>query len=270
MRHLTDRNQSYLTRTFCFCATAALALGTILVAPAGAASIVVNAADNIYAAGQTSTGNYGGGNVPGFVAVSAGQTSFAVSSVTGSYTSPAFNCASTAGCITLDGGGNYSNADGVGAAPVTSSNTGNSSISGITAPGAGYLVGVFVSAGGPSGAAATALNYTTGGNASESATSYSPLLDQVFFIGDGLTGNGSGTGQTFNIPTGAADLYVGISDASFFSGSPGGYGDNLGNFTVRYSLAGGTTPTVPEPASFLFVAGGLATLGGFLRFHRKA
>jgi hypothetical protein len=69
------------------------------------------------------------------------------------------------GTIVLNNGsGNNSNdADGAHSAvgSGTSSNTGASLISGITAPGAGYLVGVFLAAGGPSGAAPTALDYTT-------------------------------------------------------------------------------------------------------------
>jgi hypothetical protein len=66
------------------------------------------------------------------------------------------------------------------------------------------LVGVFVATGGPTGAAPTALNYTT--TSSTSSSSYTPLLDQTFFIGDGLTGNGSGTEQEFYIPSGATEL----------------------------------------------------------------
>jgi hypothetical protein len=40
----------------------------------------------------------------------------------------------------------------------------------------------------------------------------SPLLDQAFFIGDGLTGNGTGSTQEFFVLTGAMELVLGISD----------------------------------------------------------
>lgn len=141
-----------------------------LVMPAYAGVIVVNAADNIYGAGQGSAP--GGGNVPGFIALPSGTTSISFSSITGSVT-----CGSAEGCITLNGGGNYNDPDGIGAGTSSSSNSGSGSISGIAALGAGYLVGVFVPAGGPSGTAPTALSYTTTSDAS-----YSPLLDQTFFI----------------------------------------------------------------------------------------
>ncbi len=64
-----------------FLISAFLASGFLVAAPAGAATITVNAADNIYGAGQGSAP--GGGNVPGFIALS-GATSLTFSSVTGS------------------------------------------------------------------------------------------------------------------------------------------------------------------------------------------
>jgi hypothetical protein len=166
-------------------------------------------------------------------------------------------------------GNNPNDPDGAGAVPATSSNTGTSSISGITAPGAGYLTGVFVAAGGPSGAAPAALNFTTG--TGTAFTSLSPLLDQVFFIGDGLTGDGTGATQVFYAPSGAFTLYLGISDAGGYNGAPGAYGDNLGTYFVGYDLAGGTIippTTAPEPLSVGLIGGGILLLG--LLRYRKA
>ncbi len=237
---------------------AAMAFGLSVAAPAGAATITVNAADNIYGAGQGSAP--GGGNVPGFIALGSGVTSVTFGSVTGS--AP---CGGE-GCITVNGGISYNDPDGVGAAAGVSSNTGAGSISGITAPDAGYLVGLFVASGGPSGAAPSALNYTT--SSSTSSSSYSPLLDQTFFIGDGLTGDASGSQQIFNVPTGAASLYLGISDASFYNGVPGAYGDNSGTYTVNYSLHGGTVSGTPEPGTFLLLSMGIAGLG-YLQHRRR-
>jgi uncharacterized repeat protein (TIGR01451 family) len=222
-------------------------------------SATVQSTGSIYDTGSGST-------PPTMITLPSGATSILFNSVTGSITT---GCASTEGCIVLNNGtGNNSNdPDGVGAAPATSSNTGTSSISGITAPGAGYLVGVFVPAGGPAGTAPTALDFTSSGLGT-SFTSLSPQLDQVFFIGDGLTGNGTGTQQTFNIPTGAGQLWLGITDALGYNGPPGSYGDNLGLYTVGFTVnapgSGGVTvtETAPDGLTLVSMAGTGWTCGG--------
>lgn len=262
------------TRKAAVAFTGALLVSALAV-PLSAASVTVNAADNIYASGQSSTDNVGGGNLPVGIAVPLGATYIQVTNVTGSYTAANSGCASAVGCVTMNGGGNFNDADGVGAGTPTSMNTGTSSISGVSAPGAGELVGLYVASGGPSGTAPTALNYLPGGNASESASSYHPVLDQVFFIGDGLTGDGAGSLQTFYVPTGAKELYLGISDAGGYNGSPGAYGDNIGNYAVSYGFVGGVTPppppsSVPEPADFVLLFGGLSMTAAALRYRRKA
>jgi hypothetical protein len=197
---------------------------------AHAGTITVNATDVIYLAGSGSAPSQE--TLPGFINLS-GAASVTFSSVMGSRA-----CASPEGCITLNGSGNLNDPDGAGAAPTTSSNTGAGSISGMKGPGAGYLTGVFVAAGGPSGAAPASLDFTTGSGTS--FTSLSPLLDQVFFIGDGLTGDNTGSVQIFNVPSGAVALYLGISDACGYNGRPGCYSDNSGTYTVTYALVGFT------------------------------
>jgi hypothetical protein len=206
----------------------------------------------IYAAGsQSGIAASVGGSAPIGVSVS-NNTSFTFS-VTGTI-------------VLNNGSGNNSNdPDGFGAAVSQSSNIGDGSISGITAPDAGYLVGVFVGAGGPSGNAPAALDFT-GGGIGTSFTSLSPLLDQVFFIGDGLTGHGSGSMQNFNVPVGATELYLGISDACGYNGSPGCYSDNLNSFTVTANAAG-TPSAVPEPSSLLLL--GTGALGLLIVVHRR-
>ena len=215
----------------------------------GTASTTVQSTGSIYLTGDGST-------APTMITLPSGATSVVFPSVTGSITT---GCASTEGCIVLNNGtGNNANdPDGIGAAPATSSNTGTSSISGITGSGAGYLVGVFVPVGGPVGTAPTALDFTSSGLGT-SFTSLSPKLDQVFFIGDGLTGNGTGTQQTFNIPTGAGQLWLGISDAGFYNGAPGAYGDNSGSYTVDFTVntpgSGGVTVTETAPTGLTLVS----------------
>jgi hypothetical protein len=212
-------------------------------------SVSVQSTGSIYDTG-------GGSTPPTMMTLPSGATTVVFSGVTGSITA---GCASTEGCIILNHGtGDTPNdPDGVGAVPATSSNTGTSSISGMVAPGAGYLVGLFVPAGGPTGTAPTALDFTSTGLGT-AFTALSPQLDQVFFIGDGLTGNGTGTQQTFNVPTGAGQLWLGISDAGGYNGVPGAYGDNLGvygvNFAFNASGSGGVMVTETATAGLTLVS----------------
>ncbi len=106
------------------------------------------------------------------------------------------------------------------------------SISGFRAPRAVPLVGVFTN-GKPKGAAPPDYSYKKG----IGQLSFSPRLNQVFFIGDGLTGTGKGSTQTFKVPPTATELWLGFADAAGFSGRPGDYGDNPGSLTVSGALS---------------------------------
>ncbi|MFN8607655.1 MAG: hypothetical protein U0931_08995 [Vulcanimicrobiota bacterium] len=81
----------------------------------------------------------------------------------------------------------------------------------------------------------------------ESVQSNAPLLNQVFFIGDGLTGTGTGMLQEFLIPAGATRLTIGFSDSAFGNSPPSGYQDNSGSLTARMVL----NPPATMGAKFL-------------------
>jgi hypothetical protein len=117
----------------------------------------------------------------------------------------------------------------------------------------GALVGVFTPAGGPSGLAPTGLDFTGTGGIGTSFLSLSPALDQLFFIGDGLTGTGSGTVQQFVAPAGAGTLYLAISD------SVGASGNNSGSITVDVA----SVSSVPEPSSAVFLLAAIAMTAAF-------
>jgi hypothetical protein len=66
----------------------------------------------------------------------------------------------------------------------------------------------------------------------------SPLIGQIFFIGDGFTGTASGNPQIFRIPPGATHLYLGYVDNcnSPEANVPGCYFDNAGSVTANLRI----------------------------------
>jgi hypothetical protein len=93
-----------------------------------------------------------------------------------------------------------------------------------------FLVGVFVGAKLPA-KAPPVLDFSP----DKQGTGFkelAPALGQVFFVGDGLTGTGSGDPQAFRIPAGATHLYLGYADGFGFQGTPGYYADNKGGLEV--------------------------------------
>jgi hypothetical protein len=120
------------------------------------------------------------------------------------------------------------------------------------------LAGVFLGPNVPSGAAPAQLSGTT-------FSTLSPGLDQIFFIGDGLTGTGTGAVQDFFVPTGATRLFLGILD-------DGGFFDNRGVITAVISSSASVSPgpsAAPEPSSWAMMLAGLAAIGGAMRSRRK-
>lgn len=165
-------------------------------------------------------------------------------------------------------GGLDSYPDGGTASTINISSSG--SLSGFVGPYSVPLTGVFTTSAPPSGAPPATLSYTA---ADMQDASYSPLLNQVFFIGDGYTGNDigsssqSGTQQVFNVPVGATQFFLGIEDACSFNGSPSCYGDNPGSFTVNGQLNNVPLSSAPEPGVASLICLGLAAIG--LRLRRR-
>ena len=110
-------------------------------------------------------------------------------------------------------------------------------ISGITnSSGSGFLTGVFLGPDEPVDPAPPNLDFSM----SEIGTSFltlSPQIAQTFFIGDGLTGTGTGSQQQFIVPTNATRLYLGLADANSYQGQPGQYQDNIGVWSVTFQIS---------------------------------
>jgi len=133
--------------------------------------------------------------------------------------------------------------DFAGGAPATGpdggsffSTSSSSGISGGTWP-TNALIGVFLDNSLPTSSAAPGdLDFSTG--VGTGFTTLSPALKQAFFIGDGRTGTGAGTTQTFVVPAGATRLYLGASDGF-------GWFNNSGAFSVTVSAAAAPPSAAP-------------------------
>jgi hypothetical protein len=113
--------------------------------------------------------------------------------------------------------------------------SGLSPISGIRHERTMFLCGVFLSDNAPAGSQPQTINFGSSG-IGWTFTDLWPELQQVFFIGDGLTGAGVGALQRFHAPLGARRLYLGFSDGNGFIGAPGYYNDNLGQLNVSIAI----------------------------------
>jgi hypothetical protein len=193
----------------------------------GITTLIVPGTANIFGAGHSTPPNPGGGG--------AGILPPAITFAAGSIASVTFP--SISGNIAIEGG-ESNNANGDGSPFATTNITCAKGISGITAPQAGFLVGVFTSDDKPTNPAPPTLDFTTGNGTN--FTTLAPALNQTFFIGAGQTSNG--TLQQFTVPAGATHLYLGIADADSAQGAPGFYDDNSGYFTVTANIS---TPSIP-------------------------
>ncbi len=209
---------------------ACVGLAGTLFSSAFAASLVVPGNANIYGAGHSTPpapDGGGAGILPPSFALDGSVSVVTFSNITGN--------------ISIEGG-ESNNAEG-GSSFDTTNITCSGGISGLNAPKAGFLVGVFTSDVEPESPAPATLDFTTGNGTN--FTTLSPALNQTFFIGAGVTSNG--TAQQFNVPEGATHLYLGIADADGLNGPPGFYADNSGYFTVTANLSVPVTPVSVTP-----------------------
>jgi len=236
----------------------ALAIGFTSAISAGSFTYsqqVVSGACNIFGAGLTTppdpggTGadyshNYGGGVLPPGFALPPNPGVLTFASVTGRIS------------VNDYGPDDLNDPDGVGNNTTSWEVAGAGSLSGIVAPDQGWLVGVFLASGGPSGTAPPMLDFYSAGT---SFTTLSPQIDQTFFVGDGLTGDGTGTVQNFVVPAGATQLFLGIADSNNWGGPTGHYDDNDGFFQATFTIT-----SVPEPGCL-----GIISVGAFAFLRRR-
>src|SRR5580693_3666757 len=109
----------------------------------------------------------------------------------------------------------------------------------------GAMVGMFLECGLPTIVAPTLRFYVNDGSQGGIKTDFrvlQPLIGQVFFVGDGLTGTGMGSRQLFMVPPTATHLYLAYVDSCSSSGysSPGCYFDNQGSITVTFRMYQGS------------------------------
>ena len=237
----------------------------LVVAPSRAQTYstqVIQATANIFGAGTNSTPNPGGGT-GGTIA-----SNFLLNPGIGrilTFSSVVSNSNSmTPGIITVPDG---LQADGTPAFGINLNINSYQGISGMRLEqGSGFLVGVFLD-NAPTNSAPARLEFTNNGTPGLIATSFgslAPALQQNFFIGDGLTGNGMGSVQQFLIPDTATRLFLGFADAGGYSGNPGHYEDNSGSITVSFSSS---ASAAPEPGTLGLLA--LGMLGGMLVRRQK-
>lgn len=121
----------------------------------------------------------------------------------------------------------------------------------------GALVGVFLDNTIPNGAAPATLDFSVTGLGNNFLT-LSPLLAQVFYIGNGVTSGN--TVQEFTAPTGATRFFLGITDAFGFNGAPGAFDDNDGSYRIRIGINEDPHNPVPEPTTLALLGIGMSCL----------
>lgn len=221
-------------------------------APALAAAVTIDGTSSVYNYGSETAG--AGSTAPTLVALAAGV-------------GRTVRFTSVTGMVTLSPGDapSFGPHDADGSPPDFDMEvTGAAGLSGVRSANVGYLTGVFLNGlGAPIGSPPATLDFRPGG-LGEAFSSLGPLLNQLFFIGDGLTGTGSGALQTFLIPDDATVLALGFADAEGYAGPPGGYFDNSGSLSATVQVEA-PPPSIPEPAVWSLMIMGFSAVGAVLR-----
>ena len=241
-------------------ASSSLLLLLLLLLPPAPASAVdvfpvtVPANANIYGAGHAvppAPGGNGAGVLPTLVTLPPGlQRTLTVSSVAGS----------------IDFGPCCAPNDADGAATLGNAPSNNwDGLAGMTIPRGRFLGAVFLDDSEPADPPPARLSIPDIGFAS-----LSPGLRQTFFVGDGLTGTGSGTQQVFEVPDTATRLFLGLHDAGAPDDSvPGWYGDNSGSVTADVEIHVGQAIPALDAAGRLALAAALLLAPGVAASLRK-
>jgi hypothetical protein len=138
----------------------------------------------------------------------------------------------------------YNGPDGIVNSPYNDSATAVEGVSGfVDSNRIATLVGVFLDDSEPTNPAPASLDFSDDA-IGHIFSSLAPRLDQIFFIGDGLTGTGSGSQQVFVVPPTATRLVLGIPDSY--------YDDNSGSFVATFAISPLPQAAVPgiEPGGF--------------------
>jgi hypothetical protein len=124
-----------------------------------------------------------------------------------------------------------------------------------------YLAGVFLDDSEPMDPAPKPIDF----EADLSFNELSPDINQGFFIGDGLTGLGTGDGevQVFHIPDDATRVFFGFYDANGCLNPPGFYGDNSGGLDATIIIEGELCPPDFDNSGAVDVADLLQLLGAW-------
>jgi hypothetical protein len=209
----------------------ALVAGCLLADPASSLTLIVDAQANIFGAGHAAPpppASGGAGLLPPSMSFGPGQ--FQILQFT-----------LVAGQVTCCGdlGGLGNGPDGGIHASGTTDILSVGGIAGIVNDSRTmFMVGVFLGPDEPADPAPARLDFGSTG-VGMSFPALAPEIAQVFFIGDGVTGPGTGDQQVFYIPAAATRLFLGFADAVQFGNPqdpPGSYEDNLGELVADFEL----------------------------------
>ena len=178
-------------------------------------SVTVAGTANIFGAGEDAPpdpGGGGGGTLPIEIDVVQGTSVFTFPRVKGQT-----DCCNQSPATPPDGGVRFDT--GV---------TAFGGISGVSGSGEMFLVGVFLGDGPKSPAP---VSFGPFNDDLKNRARYKPVLQQVFFIGNGRRDDG--LRQVFDAPEGATRLFLGFAGSSGFDGPPGHYADNTGSLLVK-------------------------------------